>query len=109
MNYNTQQPHLIIPEYGRNIQSMVEHCCTLKSREDRNRCARVIIQVMGQLHPHLRDVPATYFVFIPTLLLINLVGLSTSNRRVHAALSVTWLIVIIGYEAISSVGTISAV
>ena len=57
MNYNTQQPKLIIPEYGRNIQRMVDHCCTLETREERNKCARVIIQVMGQLNPHLRDVP----------------------------------------------------
>ena len=57
MSYNTQQPKLIIPEYGRNIQSMVEHCCTLETREERNKCARTIIQVMGQLNPHLRDVP----------------------------------------------------
>ena len=57
MNYNTQLPHLIIPEYGRNIQSMVDHCCTLETKDERNKCARVIIQVMGQLNPHLRDVP----------------------------------------------------
>lgn len=57
MNYNTQQPHLIIPEYGRNIQSMVEHCCSIENREERNKCAKTIIQVMGQLNPHLRDVP----------------------------------------------------
>jgi len=56
MEYNTQLPHLIIPEYGRNIQGMIEYCCTLKDREERNLCARAIIQVMGQLNPHLRDV-----------------------------------------------------
>lgn len=56
MEYNTQQEHLIIPEYGRNIQSMIDHCCTIKDREERNICARAIIQVMGQLNPHLRDV-----------------------------------------------------
>ena len=57
MNYNTQLPHLIISEYGRNVQSMVEHCCTIENRDDRNRCAKAIIQVMGQLNPHLRDIP----------------------------------------------------
>lgn len=56
MEYNTQQPHLIIPEYGRNIQGMIEYCCTIKNKEERNLCARAIIQVMGQLNPHLRDV-----------------------------------------------------
>ena len=57
MIYNTQLPHLIISEYGRNVQSMVEHCCAIEARDERNRCARAIIQVMGQLNPHLRDVP----------------------------------------------------
>jgi len=57
MTYNTQLPHLIISEYGRNVQSMVDHCCAIEARDERNRCARSIIQVMGQLNPHLRDVP----------------------------------------------------
>lgn len=56
MEYNTQLPHLIIPEYGRNIQGMIEYCCTIKDKDERNLCARAIIQVMGQLNPHLRDV-----------------------------------------------------
>ena len=56
MDYNTQQPHLIIPEYGRNIQGMIEYCCAIKDKEERNLCAKAIIQVMGQLNPHLRDV-----------------------------------------------------
>lgn len=56
MEYNTQLDRLIIPEYGRNIQGMIEYCCTIKDREERNLCARAIIQVMGQLNPHLRDV-----------------------------------------------------
>lgn len=47
---------MIIPEYGRNIQGMIEYCCTLKDRDERNLCAKAIIQVMGQLNPHLRDV-----------------------------------------------------
>ena len=56
MDYNTQLDHLIIPEYGRNIQGMIEFCCTIKDKEERNLCAKAIIQVMGQLNPHLRDV-----------------------------------------------------
>ncbi|MCC6369478.1 MAG: DUF4290 domain-containing protein [Bacteroidia bacterium] len=56
MEYNTQLPRLIIPEYGRNIQGMIEYCCTIKEREERNLCARAIIQIMGQLNPPLRDV-----------------------------------------------------
>ncbi len=56
MEYNTQLPHLIIPEYGRNIQVMIEHCITIEDRDERNKCARAIIQIMGQLNPHLRDI-----------------------------------------------------
>ncbi|MFL5753485.1 MAG: DUF4290 domain-containing protein [Bacteroidia bacterium] len=56
MEYNTQLEKMIIPEYGRNIQRMINHCVTLTDREERNRCAKAIIQVMGQLNPHLRDV-----------------------------------------------------
>jgi hypothetical protein len=56
MKYNTQLDKLIIPEYGRNIQNMIEYCCTIEDREERNKCAKAIIQVMGQLNPHLRDV-----------------------------------------------------
>lgn len=55
MDYNTQLERLIIPEYGRNIQGMIEYCCTIKEKEERNLCARAIIQVMGQLNPTLRD------------------------------------------------------
>ena len=56
MEYNTQRDHLIIPEYGRNIQKMVEHAISLKDKEERNKCARTIVDVMGELNPHLRDV-----------------------------------------------------
>lgn len=55
MEYNTQLDRLIIPEYGRNIQGMIEFCCTIEDRAERNLCARAIIQVMGQLNPPLRD------------------------------------------------------
>ena len=56
MEYNTQREHLIIPEYGRNIQKMVAHAIAIKDKEERNRCARSIVDVMGELNPHLRDV-----------------------------------------------------
>lgn len=54
--YNSNRVHLIIPEYGRNIQKMVEYALTLGDREERNKCARAILSVMGQLFPHLRDI-----------------------------------------------------
>ena len=56
MEYNTQQKRLILPEYGRNIQNMVDHCLTIQEREERTRCAQTIISTMGNLFPHLRDI-----------------------------------------------------
>ena len=56
MEYNTKAKQLPLPEYGRNIQNMVDHCLTIADREDRNRCANAIIGIMGNMFPHLRDV-----------------------------------------------------
>ncbi|RLD27967.1 MAG: DUF4290 domain-containing protein [Bacteroidetes bacterium] len=56
IDYNSDRTDLIIPEYGRNIQRMVEYAVSVKSRELRNQVALAIINVMGQLFPHLRDV-----------------------------------------------------
>lgn len=56
MDYNTSLPKMIIPEYGRNIQKMIDFAITVPDREERNKVARAIIDVMGQLNPHLRDV-----------------------------------------------------
>jgi hypothetical protein len=55
-DYNTRRTHMVIPEYGRNIQKMVEHAIALESKEERNKMANAIISVMGQLNPHLRDI-----------------------------------------------------
>lgn len=56
MEYNTQRPTLIIPEYGRNIQKMVDYACTIKDKEERNKVANAIINVMGMLNPQLANV-----------------------------------------------------
>jgi len=56
MEYNTRAKRLFLPEYGRNIQNMVDHCLTLPNKDERNRCANAIIGIMGNLFPHLRDV-----------------------------------------------------
>lgn len=56
MNYNTQEQRLVLPEYGRNIQNMVDYCLTIVDREERKKCADTIINVMGNMFPHLRDV-----------------------------------------------------
>ncbi len=57
LEYNTERVHLIIPEYGRHIQKMVDHAISLEDKEARNKCVKSIISVMGNLNPHLRDVP----------------------------------------------------
>ena len=56
MEYNTTRGRLILPEYGRNVQNMIAHAMEIKDRKERNRAAQAIIEVMGQLNPHLRDV-----------------------------------------------------
>ena len=57
LEYNSERSKLIIPEYGRHIQKLVNHCVSLDTKEERNTMAKAIIDVMGNLQPHLRDVP----------------------------------------------------
>lgn len=57
LEYNTEREHLIIPEYGRHLQKMINHAKTRETKEERNKVAKAIIAVMGNLQPHLRDVP----------------------------------------------------
>ncbi len=56
LEYNSQQKQLVMPEYGRNVQQMVDHCLTIEDREERTNCAHTIINIMGNLFPHLRDI-----------------------------------------------------
>jgi len=56
MEYNTTRNRLIIPEYGRNIQRMIEYAIKLKDREERNKAAKSIVAVMGYLNPQLQSV-----------------------------------------------------
>ncbi|MCD0489417.1 DUF4290 domain-containing protein [Pedobacter sp. MC2016-14] len=55
-DYNTTRNHLILAEYGRNVQNMVKYICELEDRDERNRYAQAVIELMGFLNPHLRDV-----------------------------------------------------
>ncbi|MGK6352350.1 DUF4290 domain-containing protein [Parapedobacter sp. DT-150] len=55
-DYNSTRPKLILAEYGRNVQNMVDYICTLPTKEERNLHAQVVIDMMGFLNPHLRDV-----------------------------------------------------
>lgn len=57
LEYNSQREHLIIPEYGRYVQKLINQVTEIKDREERNKGAKYIINVLGTLNPHLRDVP----------------------------------------------------
>ncbi|MBP7169590.1 MAG: DUF4290 domain-containing protein, partial [Bacteroidales bacterium] len=56
MDYNTQRKKLRLPEYGRHIQQMVDHIASIDDREERNRLAKSLIAIMGNLNPQLRAV-----------------------------------------------------
>ena len=57
LQYNTKRKQLIIPEYGRHIHIMIEQTMAETDAVERNKKAKAIIGVMGNLNPHLRDVP----------------------------------------------------
>jgi hypothetical protein len=56
LEYNSERKHLIIPEYGRHLQKLIEQATHIQDEVERNKAAKYIIQVMGSLNPHLRDV-----------------------------------------------------
>lgn len=56
LEYNAERPHLMIPEYGRHLQKLIDQATVIVDREERNKAAKYIIKVMGSLNPHLRDV-----------------------------------------------------
>jgi hypothetical protein len=56
MEYNTKRNHLLMREYGRHIQKMVEYLLQLEDREKRNQQAKAVIELMGFLNPHLKNV-----------------------------------------------------
>lgn len=56
LEYNSQREHLIIPEYGRYVQNLINQITAIEDREKRNKGARYVISVLGNLNPHLRDV-----------------------------------------------------
>ena len=55
MKYNTTQEKLILPDYGRNIQNMVEFAMTLSDRNERQHCAETIIKIMSSKVPQQKD------------------------------------------------------
>lgn len=56
MKYNTTRAKLVMPEYGRNIQQMVDYLRTIEDPEKRQKNAQAIIELMGVLNPHLKNV-----------------------------------------------------
>lgn len=57
LQYNTKRTQLIIPEYGRHVQLMINQILETQDREERNKMASAVIGIMGNMNPHLRDVP----------------------------------------------------
>lgn len=51
MKYNTEEKKLVMPEYGRNIQNMVDYCVAIEDREERKRCANTIINIKETCFP----------------------------------------------------------
>src|SRR5678815_6099712 len=56
MEYNTTRNHLIMREYGRHIQKMIEYLLSIEDPEQRQKNAQVVIELMGFLNPHLKNV-----------------------------------------------------
>jgi hypothetical protein len=57
MTYNTQREKLILPEFGRCIQEMVDICLQIEDRQERQQCAETIISIMADMNPSLRQLP----------------------------------------------------
>jgi hypothetical protein len=55
-DYNTSRKKLALPEYGRHIHKLVDYISAIKDRNERNLATKGLINVMGNLNPHLRDV-----------------------------------------------------
>lgn len=56
LEYNSERQHLLIPEYGRHLQKLIDQATAIEDEIERNKAAKYIIQIMGNLNPHLRDV-----------------------------------------------------
>ena len=56
MNYNTSRGDIIIPEYGRNIQLLIEHAKTIENKAERQVFIETIVDLMQRLHPQTRNV-----------------------------------------------------
>ena len=55
LDYNTQREKLVLPEYGREVQQMVDYAVSLNDRTERQRCAETIISIMDRMFPEHRE------------------------------------------------------
>jgi len=55
MEYNTKRNHLVIPEYGRNVQKLVKFACDIEDREKRTEAAHYIVNIMSNIVPQSKD------------------------------------------------------
>jgi hypothetical protein len=55
LDYNTQREKLLMPEYGREIQKMVDHAVSLPTKEERQLCAETIIRLMENKNPQVQE------------------------------------------------------
>ena len=55
LDYNTQREKLLMPEYGREIQKMVDHAVSLPTKEERQLCAETIVRLMESKNPQVQD------------------------------------------------------
>lgn len=55
LDYNTQRERLLLPEYGREVQKMVDHAIALPTKEERQRCAEAIVDIMDRMYPQNRE------------------------------------------------------
>ena len=57
LDYNTQRERLVLPEYGREIQEMVDYAQTIADKEERQHCAETIVAIMDRMSPQNRENP----------------------------------------------------
>lgn len=55
LDYNTQRESLVLPEYGREVQNMVNHALSLEDRAERQRCAETIVVTMERMFPQMKE------------------------------------------------------
>ena len=80
MEYNTSREDVKLPEYGRNVEKMIQHALSLEDRAQRNLAAEEIIRVMGQLNPQLRDIAEYTHILWDHLFIMSEFKLDVSVR-----------------------------